>query len=72
MARVVGKRFVFDYPAQFTTLPDYTAHRGQEVIVVRRLGSDEADAEVGPMYRVRASDGWEGSAFADELQPVHQ
>ena len=37
------------------------------VEIVRPLGEDEADAEVGPMYRVRAEDGEEYDAFEDEL-----
>ena len=68
MARTLkGRSFRFDYPSAFTTLPDYTAHIGQTVKVIRRLGADEADTEVQPMYEVRAADGWRGHAFRDEL-----
>ena len=77
MAKCVGKRFRFDYPAVFVTLPDYTAHAGQTVLVTRRLRSRpkgslpaEYDYEGDAMYRVRADDGWEGSAWASELEPV--
>lgn len=74
MAKVVGKRFRFDYPAVFVTLPDYTAHAGQTVLVLRRLRSTgpnpEYDYEGDAMYRVRADDGWEGSAWASELEPL--
>lgn len=38
--------------------------------VVRPLGSDEADEEVGPMFLVRFDDGHEAEAFEDELEPV--
>lgn len=41
----------------------------QQVTVLRRLGLDEADEEVGPMYRVRFQDGFEGDVFEDELSP---
>ena len=64
----IGKTFRFDYPAQFVTLPEYTAHQGQSVIVLRQLASDECDDEQQPMWKVRATDGWEGDAFDDELK----
>jgi hypothetical protein len=63
-----AREFVFDYPAAFTTLPDYTAHAGQKVVIVRQLTLDEADQECQPMYLVRAADGWEGHAYLDELE----
>lgn len=63
----VGQRYVFDYPKEFVTLPDYTAHAGQQVTVVRQLTLEEADQDQQPMWRVRADDGWEGDAFDDEL-----
>lgn len=45
------------------------AEEGTPVEVLRRLGPDEADEEVGPMYRVRTLDGPEREfdVFADEL-----
>lgn len=68
MARtVVGRIFRYDYPEAFTTLPDHTAHAGQQVKVIRRLRADEADVEVQPMYEIEAQDGWRGHAFRDEL-----
>lgn len=41
----------------------------QPVTVLRQLGPDEADEEVGPMYHVRFADGFEGDVFEDELIP---
>ncbi|UTC28648.1 hypothetical protein MARCHEWKA_01350 [Brevundimonas phage vB_BpoS-Marchewka] len=46
------------------TAPDTPAE------VLRVLAEDEADAEVGPMYRVRTDDGAEYDAFEDELTPI--
>lgn len=41
------------------------------VVVVRPLAvPDEADDEVGPMFRVRLADGSERDAFADELEEL--
>lgn len=63
-----SKTYVFDYPELFTTLPDYTAHAGQEVRVIRALTRDEYTFEGDVMFLVRASDGWEGHAFRSELR----
>lgn len=70
--KVIGSRYQFDYPDFGTPdgFPDHTAHRGQVVVVIRQLGPDEADAEVGPMYEVKADDGWTGYAYEDELREV--
>jgi hypothetical protein len=62
-----GTRARFDYPEAFDTLPDYTAHAGQVVTVVRQLTDEEADVECQPMYEIEAADGWIGHAFDDEL-----
>ena len=54
---------VFNYPKEFTTLPDYTSHAGQTVEIVRSLTPEEADGPeqgVEQMYLIRAADGWEG------------
>lgn len=63
----IGGRYVFCYPEEFTTLPEYTAHAGQTVTVVRQLTDDECDPECQPMWRIRADDAWEGSANDDDL-----
>jgi len=68
MTRFVGRKFRFDYPQAFTSLPDYSAHRGQEVTVLRRLKRvEEYDYQGELMFEVRAADGWKGHAFESEL-----
>ena len=61
----------FNYPTVFKTLPDYTAHAGFEVEIVREATPDESDhhfdPELEPLYLIKASDGWEGFAFESEL-----
>lgn len=65
----IGCAKTLNYPEHFVTLPDYTAHAGQVVTVLRELGPDENDAEEnGAMYEVIAADGWIGHAFEDELE----
>lgn len=66
----VGTKKRLNYPKELTTLPEYTAHSGQTVDVIRPLTLDEADAEVGQMYLVRAADGWEGHAYEEELEDI--
>lgn len=67
----IGQSYRFDYPVEFTTLLDYSAHRGQLVTVLRETTPDEADPpEVsggGQMYWVVATDGWKGVADECEL-----
>ena len=60
----------FNYPKEFVTLPEYTLHAGQVVEVIRPLTTGEADIENGPMYEIKASDGWIGHAFEDELEEL--
>lgn len=66
---IIGKTMKFNYPNHGTPdgYPDYTAHSGQDVVVVRQLTDEECDPACQPMFRIRASDGWEGSACEDEL-----
>jgi len=40
------------------------------VQVIRRLGPDECDAEVGPMYEIIRADGQTRHAFRDELRTL--
>lgn len=48
--------------------PGYAAHQGQEVVVLRRVPAPSwVEEYVGRRWRVRADDGWEGTAFDDEL-----
>lgn len=66
---LTGKRAIFNYPAAFVTLPEYTAHSGQTVTIVRPLiAGEEYDDEGDPMYEVRADDGWTGHAWESELE----
>lgn len=65
----IGGTYRLDYPAEFTTLPDYTAHTGQHVVVLRELQDGvDYDFEGDRLYLVRAADGWQGHAFCSELE----
>ena len=78
------KQAVFNYPKEFVTLPDYTAHAGQTVEVLRELSqADACDVplkadgtyepephDVERMFRIQAADGWQGDAFLSELTAV--
>lgn len=67
---LIGTHVVFDYPAAFDTLADYSCHRGQVVLVLREVDPTEADGPaqgVEQMYWFRAADGWEGYAYVSEL-----
>ena len=61
----IGKKYRFDYPSVFVTLPDYTAHAGQEVLVTRLLQDEDEDIE--RIFEISAADGWKGEAFESEL-----
>ena len=51
-----------------TSEQDLAVRSGQRVTIVRPLGEDDGvDAEVGPMLRVRFTDGHESDVFEDEL-----
>jgi hypothetical protein len=74
----VGKSYRFDYPVEFTSLNDYSAHRGEVVTVLRPCTADEADVLwdnpngtgdeiVDRMFKVQAADGWIGDAWEGEL-----
>jgi hypothetical protein len=60
---------VFTYPnyGQPDGYSELTAHSGQSCTIVRELGDDERDPEVGRMFIVRFEDGVEGTANEDEL-----
>ncbi len=63
---------IFNYPAKFVTIPEYTAHAGQTVNVIRPLIAgteyDGPSEEMEAMFLIQASDGWEGHAFEGELE----
>lgn len=68
-----AQKAVFDYPAVFVSLPDYTAHAGQVVEVIRPCTEDEAHPpceDMEGMFIIRAADGWTGQAFESELLPI--
>lgn len=57
--------YKFDSFGGYTEL---SSRDGSTCVVVRPLTEDEVDIDdVGRMYRVRFSDGYETDAFADEL-----
>lgn len=66
MNPLVGKKLQFNYPYYGTpdTCPEYTAHSGQVVKVLRQLAFEETETE---MYEVEAEDGWKGHVNRDEL-----
>lgn len=66
----IGGRYKFNYPRAFVTLPEYTAKAGSVVTVVRQLTDEEADQGDGMerMFKVCTDCGWEGEAFASELE----
>ena len=68
----IGGRYRFTYPNYGTPdgYPKYTAHSGQVVTIVRKLTDKEIDPECGPMYRIKAADGWTGDAHGSELRKV--
>ena len=70
--KTIGKIYRFTYPNYGTpdTHPDYTAHSGQRVKIIRQLTNAECDPECQPTYRVKAKDGWIGTAHASELRAV--
>ena len=58
---------IFKSSAKSKGKPGYPERSGQTVEIVRPLTPDEADEEVGPMFRVRFQDGIEADVFGDEL-----
>lgn len=78
---VIGERYKFAYPVEFTTLDDYSAHRGLVVTVIGPCSENEADfiwddpegvgknRIVDRMFKVTAADGWCGDAWESELEP---
>jgi len=62
----IGQSYRMYYPSRFATRPEYTAHNGQMVKVLRHLGEDECDTEY-TMFQVQAEDGWIGHLYEQEL-----
>lgn len=70
----IGKTYMFDYPEVFVLFPEYTAHAGQQVTVIRPcIDGKEYDREDGElMFKVRAPDGWVGDAWESELRKENE
>lgn len=82
----VGRQYRFDYPDEFTSLDDYSAHRNQSVRVLRPCTENEADVIwdtpdynnhpekppeiVDRMFKVQSDDGWIGDAWESELSEI--
>ena len=68
--KTIGGTYRFTYPNYGTpnSHPDYTAHSGQKVRVLRQLTDKECSPECQPMWRVVAADGWIGTACSSELR----
>lgn len=68
--KTIGGTYRFTYPNYGTpnSHPDYTAHSGQKVRVLRQLTDKECNPECQPMWRVVAADGWIGTACSSELR----
>lgn len=49
---------------------DLNERSGQQVEIIRQLTKDEVDDEIGKMFKIRFSDGFEADAFEDELSKV--
>lgn len=66
-----GDKLTFRYPVAFTSLPEYSAHRDETVVLVGPflVDGEAYDVEGDPMYEIEAADGWRGHAFASELEP---
>lgn len=62
---------LFTYPDYGSTssYTEHIAHSGQQCTIVREMGDDERDEEVGPMYVTRFADGVELTVLYDELTP---
>ncbi len=69
---LIGKRCWFNYPEEFTSLPQYSERRGFECLVVRQLTEKEADrsSDLERMFLVRFEDFTELHAFESELDPI--
>jgi hypothetical protein len=64
-------RLIFQSTAQTKGQPGYPERSGQLVEVLGELKPPAIDPdEVGPMYRIRFSDGVETDVFEDELEAV--
>jgi hypothetical protein len=66
MSIQLGKNYIFDYPKEFVTLPEYSVQRGKVVTVESTIQEGNDDEEA--LYQVRGvEDGWVGEVFEGEL-----
>lgn len=66
MSIQLGKNYIFDYPKEFVTLPEYSVQRGKVVTVESIIQEGQYDEEA--LYQVRGvEDGWVGEVFEGEL-----
>jgi hypothetical protein len=64
----INEYYIFDYPKEFVTLPEYSAKRGVKVKVLRELiNGKEYDNEGELMFKIQTEDGWTGDACEGEL-----
>lgn len=62
-------RAIFTYHGSEDCFPELYKRTGQVVEVVRPLTKDEADIyDMGPVFRIKFSDGFTNDAFDDELK----
>ena len=65
---LTGKQMVFTYPKEFSETAGHAAHSGQLVTVTGKGDDFEVHtAEGDPLWNIKASDGWTGTAWASEL-----
>lgn len=46
-------KYIFKYPKEFTTLPEYSEHRGHIVEIIRHLRRDEYDWQGDAMFEIK-------------------
>lgn len=63
----IGGKYRFTYPnyGNPDSYPEYTAHSGQIVTVLRKLEPNKYHEH---LYEVQAEDGWKGSVVSDDLR----
>jgi hypothetical protein len=67
----IGQAYIFNYPELPSLMcPEYLAHRGQLVTVIRELVDDKVYPSNTFMYEVEALDGWRGNVWPIQLIPV--
>lgn len=57
------RKFMYPYYGTPDGYPEYTAHSGQTVEVLEELPREYGEK----MFKIKSSDGWEGTSFSSEL-----